>query len=132
MPNKQKPMTSDRSEINDLPAPEVSEDLVNDPNIAPLLQPPVVSENGHLLSSARQQMEAELTQLQTTLDSLSDDYADRAETMVKDWLTQCRSKAKSRINAIDLTDFFGSGDELSPVQSNPALSPAVEVEVTAC
>ena len=89
-------------------------------------------ENSHLLRSARQQMEAELTQLQTTLDSLSEDYADRAETMVRDWLTQCRGRAKTRINAIDLADFFGSGDELSPARSSPTLSPAVEVEVTAC
>ena len=89
-------------------------------------------ENSHLLRSARQQMEAELTQLQTTLDELTEDYADRAETMVRDWLTQCRGRAKTRINAIDLADFFGSGDELSPAQSSPTLSPAVEVEVTAC
>jgi hypothetical protein len=77
---------------------------------------------GHLLRSARQQMEAELTQLQTTLDSLSDDYADRAETMVRDWLTQCRSKAKHRINAIDLADFFDSGDALPPAIEVPALA----------
>ena len=89
-------------------------------------------ENSHLLRSARQQMEAELTQLQTTLDELTEDYADRAETMVRDWLTQCRGRAKTRINAIDLADFFGSGDELSPAQSSSTLSPAVEVEVTAC
>jgi len=130
MANKSKPSAS-TDEPMEIPAPEVSEDLVNDPNIAPLLQPPA-AENGHLLQSARQQMEAELTQLRTTLDSLSDDYADRAETMVRDWLTQCRSKAKHRINAIDLADFFGSGDELSPAQATPTLSPAVEVEVTAC
>lgn len=89
----------------------------------PIATPPpetiaATDENGHLLRSARQQMEAELTQLQTTLDSLSDDYAARAETMVKDWLSQCRSKAKSRINAIDLADFFDSGDALSPQTVN--------------
>lgn len=78
---------------------------------------PIVDETspseGHLLRSAKEQMEAELKQLQSTLDGLSDDYADRAEAMVKDWLTQCRSKAKTRINAIDLADFFASG-EASP------------------
>ena len=131
MANKPKAIASTDEPI-DIPAPEVSEDLVHDPTIAPLLQPPVAGENGHLLRSARQQMEAELTQLQTTLDSLSEDYADRAETMVKDWLHQCRNKAKTRINGIDLADFFGSGDELSPARSSPTLSPAVEVEVTAC
>ena len=131
MANKPKTIASTDKPI-DLPMPEVSEDLAHDPAIAPLLQPPVTGENGHLLRSARQQMEDELTQLQSTLDSLSDDYADRAETMVKDWLHQCRNKAKTRINGIDLADFFGSGDELSPVRSNPTLSPAVEVEVTAC
>lgn len=81
------------------------------------IAPPVTGENGHLLRSARQQMETELTQLQTTLDSLSDDYADRAETMVKDWLAQCRSKAKRRINGIDLADFF-AGDVLAPETVN--------------
>lgn len=80
-------------------------------------------ESNHLLRSARQQMEDELTQLQTTLDSLSDDYADRAETMVRDWLHQCRNKAKRRINGIDLADFFGEGEALD-IQ---ALPPAVEV-----
>jgi hypothetical protein len=122
MANKPKPITSAHEPI-DLPTPEVSEDLASDPSIAPLLQPPATGENGHLLRSARAQMESELTQLQTTLDSLSDDYADRAEAMVKDWLAQCRSKAKSRINAIDLADFFDSGDALSPQTVNvPALA----------
>ena len=117
-PKSAQPMTSGRSEtIDDVP-------------IEPITEPS--PENNHLLRSARQQMEAELTQLQTTLDELTEDYADRAETMVRDWLTQCRGRAKTRINAIDLADFFGSGDELSPAQSSPTLSPAVEVEVTAC
>jgi hypothetical protein len=105
-PDQKRKLVEQTVQPIEIPAPEVSEDLVNDPNMEPLLQPPVTGENGHLLRSAREQMEAELTQLQTTLDSLSDDYADRAETMVKDWLAQCRSKAKSRINAIDLADFF--------------------------
>ena len=35
-------------------------------------------------------------------------------------------------NAIDLADFYGSGDELSPARLSPILLPAVEVEVTAC
>ena len=126
MANKPKPTVSTDEPI-DLPAPEVSKDLVDDPNIAPLLQPPAAGENGHLLRSAREQMEAELTQLQTTLDSLSDDYADRAESMVRDWLTQCRSKAKTRINAIDLADFFGSGEELSPQTVNVPALPSSEV-----
>ena len=130
MANKPKTIASTDEPI-DLPTPEVSEDLADDPTIASLLQPPVTGENSHLLRSARAQMETELAHLQTTLDSLSDDYADRAETMVKDWLHQCRNKAKRRINEIDLADFF-SGDELSPIRSNPTLSPTVEVEVTAC
>lgn len=86
-----------------------------------------MDENGHLLRSAREQMEAELTQLQNTLDGLSDDYANRAETMVREWLTQCRSKAKTRINAIDLADFFGSGEELSPQTVNVPALPSSEV-----
>jgi hypothetical protein len=123
MPNKPKSIASQPIAI---PAPEISEDLAADPNIAPLLEPPAA--NGHLLQSAREQMETELTQLQTTLDNLSDDYADRAETMVKDWLIQCRAKAKNRINAIDLADFFDSGAALPPQTVNvPALASSSEV-----
>ncbi len=95
-----------------------------DEPIAPI--PESIPENSHLLRSACQQMEDELTQLQTTLDGLSDNYADRAETMVRDWLHQCRNKAKRRINGIDLADFFDSGDVLAPETIN-ALPPAVEV-----
>ncbi len=94
------------------------EQTAHEPTDAPPPAPiAATGENGHLLRSARQQMEAELTQLQATLDSLSDEYADRAETMVKDWLAQCRSKAKSRINAIDLADFLDSGDLALPPQT---------------
>ena len=117
-PKSVQSMTSGRSETID----EVPIEPITEPSPG----------NSHLLRSARQQMEAELTQLQTTLDSLSEDYADRAETMVRDWLTQCRGRAKTRINAIDLADSFGSGDELSPARSSPTLSPAAEVEITAC
>lgn len=122
MPNKPKSIASQPIAI---PAPEISEDLEHDPNFSPLPNPPAA--NGHLLQSAREQMETELTQLQTTLDNLSDDYADRAETMVKNWLTQCRAKAKNRINAIDLADFFDSGEELSPAIEVPALASEEEV-----
>ena len=126
MANKPKPIASTNETAPvDIPAPEVSENLVNDPNIAPLLQPPVTGENGDLFRSARQQMEAELTQLQTTLDSLSEDYAARAETMVRDWLTQCRGKAKTRINAIDLADFLAVGTNCPPPsQAQPYRPPS--------
>jgi hypothetical protein len=117
MASKPKPIASTDEPI-DLPTAETAHEP-----ITPLPVPIAPAPEGHLLRSARAQMESELTQLQTTLDSLSDDYADRAETMVRDWLAQCRSKAKSRINGIDLADFFDSGDELPPQTVNvPALA----------
>lgn len=85
-----------------------------------------------LLQTARAQMEEELTQLQNTLDRLSEDYADRAEAMVKTWLTDCRSKAKHRINAIELADFFGDGGNVLPQTEPEALPPAIEAEVKEC
>jgi hypothetical protein len=116
MASKPKPIASTDEPI-DLPTAETAHEPSSPPP-EPIAPPP----EGHLLRSARAQMESELTQLQTTLDSLSDDYADRAEAMVKDWLAQCRSKAKHRINAIDLADFFDSGDALPPAIEVPALA----------
>lgn len=99
---------------------KVDPSRVSDLNTEPLLQQSVPE--GHLLRSARQQMEAELTQFQDTLGGLSDEYADRAERLVRDWLCQCRGKAKNRINAIDLADFFDSGE------IPPELPEALEIQ----
>jgi hypothetical protein len=114
---------SNRSKAKSLPSQEPLENLTEAPE-SPLLQ------------TARAQMEEELTQLQATLDRLSDDYADRAEAMVKAWLTDCRSKAKRRINAIELADFFGNGASALPPEHQDvppeALAPAIEAEVTEC
>lgn len=94
---------------------------------------PIAPSDSPLLQTAREQMEAELSALQTTLDRLSDDYADRAETMVKTWLTDCRTKAKKRIRGIELSDFFGNGGNVLAQTPDPeALPPTIEAEVTEC
>jgi hypothetical protein len=88
---------------------------------------PIAPSDSPLLQTAREQMEAELSALQTTLDRLSDDYADRAETMVKTWLTDCR------IRGIELSDFFGNGGNVLAQTPDPeALPPTIEAEVTEC
>lgn len=106
--------------------------MPNNRNKATPIDSPAPETESPLLQTARAQMEEELTQLQNTLDRLSDDYADRAETMVKTWLTDCRRKAKHRINAIELADFFGDGGNVLPQTEPEALPPAIEAEVTEC
>ncbi len=106
------------------------------PIASPLPEEQIAPTESPLLQTARAQMEAELNELQATLDRLSDDYATRAEAMVKTWLADCRSKAKHRINAIELADFFGNGASALPPEhqdANPeALAPAIEAEATEC
>lgn len=104
-----------------------------DPTASTSIEEPITPSDSPLLQTAREQMEAELSALQTTLDRLSDDYADRAETMVKTWLTDCRTKAKTRIKGIELADFFGNGGNVLPQTPDPeALPPTLEAEVTEC
>jgi hypothetical protein len=111
------PMTSGRSETNDLPTPEVSEDLAGDPNIAPLLEPPVAPSS--LLQSAIDQQEKELTDLQTQMDRLSDQYATRARSIVLRGLEDGRRKARTQILTIDIPAFFASEGNDSPLPSVP-------------
>ena len=114
--------------------PEVSEDLVQDPNISPLLEPldDLRSVEDHrltILQAARNRHEKELVALQAQIDELSDEFAARAAAIVRSGLQSSYVQARQKIGAIDLS-FFDHGDELS--QSNHlSLSPAIEAEVTA-
>jgi hypothetical protein len=115
----------------DLPAPEISEDLAQDPNIAPLLEPPAPPS---LLQSAIDQQERELTDLQTQMDALSDQYAARARSIVLRGLETGRQKARAQILTIDIPAFFASEGNGSPLPSSPtpiALPQSPEGE-TAC
>jgi hypothetical protein len=101
-----------------LPAPEISEDLAQDPNIAPLLEPPAPPSS--LLQSAIDQQERELTDLQTQMDRLSDDYATRARSIVLQGLENGRRKARAQILTIDIPAFFASEGNGSPLPSVPS------------
>jgi hypothetical protein len=101
----------------DLPAPEISEDLAQDPNIAPLLEPPAAPSS--LLQSAIDQQERELTDLQTQMDRLSDEYATRARSIVLQGLENGRRKARAQILTIDIPAFFASEGNGSPLPSDP-------------
>lgn len=78
-----------------------------------------------LLAAARDRHDRELADLQTQLDTLSEEFAAKAESMVRQGLSHSYQKARQRIGAIDLS-FFDSGDVLAPETIN-ALPPAVEV-----
>jgi hypothetical protein len=115
----------------ELPAPEISEDLAQDPNIAPLLAPPAAPSS--LLQSAIDQQERELTDLQTQMDALSDQYAARARSIVLQGLENGRRKARAEILTIDIPSFFDSEGNGSPLPSaqNLALPDRIE-EVATC
>jgi hypothetical protein len=102
----------------EIPAPEISEDLASDPNIAPLLEPPAPPSSS-LLQSAIDQQEKELTDLQTQMDRLSDDYATRARSIVLQGLETGRQKARAQILTIDIPAFFASEGNGSPLPSPP-------------
>ena len=110
--------------------PEVSEDLAQDPNISPLLEPidDLRSVEDHrltILQAARNRHEKELTDLQAQIDELSEDFATRAESIVRQGLYRSYSRARQRIGAIDLS-FFGNGEDLPPAIDIPSL-PSIEV-----
>jgi hypothetical protein len=116
----------------ELPAPEISEDLAQDPNMAPLLEPPAAPSS--LLQSAIDQQEKELTDLQTQMDRLSDQYATRARSIVLRGLETGRQKARAQILTIDIPAFFASEGNGSPLPSPPtpiALPQSIE-EDAAC
>ena len=82
-----------------------------------------------LLKAARDRQEKELADLQAKIDELSDDFATRAESIVRLGLQSSYIKARQRIGAIDLS-FFGDGAEL-PHSNNLALMSTIEAEITA-
>ena len=110
---------------------EISEDLTQDPNIAPMVydRPEVIATTSQLLAAARARQETELNDLQKSMDELSQEFANRAESIVRSGLKRSYIQARQRIGAIDLS-FFDNGEEL-PHSNNLALMSAVEVEVTA-
>lgn len=85
-----------------------------------------------LLQSAKTQQEKELTDLQTQMDALSDEYAARAKAIVLQGLEDGRRKARAEILTIDIPAFFASEGNGSPLPSpqNLALSPSNEGEPT--
>ena len=85
-------------------ASDVSEDLANDPAIAPLLQAP-----SSILQAAKLRQQRELDDLQTQIDILSEEFATRAALIVEQGLTHSYQLARQKIGAIDLS-FFDSGD----------------------
>ncbi len=78
-----------------------------------------------LLAAARDRHDRELTDLQTHVDGLAEEFSTRAAAIVEQGLSQSYQKARQKIGAIDLS-FFDSGDALAPETIN-ALPPAVEV-----
>ena len=106
---------------------EISEDLTQDPNIAPFVQP--IATTSQLLAAARARQETELNDLQKSMDALSQEFATRAESIVRSGLKSSYIQARQRIGAIDLS-FFDNGEELPHSNNNLALMSAVEVEVT--
>jgi hypothetical protein len=84
-----------------------------------------------ILQSAIDQQEAELTNLQTQMDRLSDEYATRARSIVLQGLEDGRQKARAQILTIDIPSFFGSevnGSPLPSPKSAIALLPSIKGE----
>jgi flagellar biosynthesis/type III secretory pathway protein FliH len=132
--------TRTKAKTNELPEPEesgdlvseVSGNLVSDPNIAPLLEPPAPPSS--LLQSAIDQQERELAELQTHMDELSEQYATRARAIVLQGLENGRTKARAEILTIDIPSFFaplGSGSNF-PLPKNLAPAPDLEAEAYQC
>jgi hypothetical protein len=89
----------------------------NQDSLAPLLEPPAAP--SPLLQSAIDQQERELTNLQTQMDALSDQYASRARSIVLRGLETGRQKARAQILTIDIPAFFASEGNGSPLPSAP-------------
>ena len=119
MANKSKATAStDETLPVKIPTPDVSEDLADDPAIAPLLQAP-----SSILQSAKLRQQKELDDLQTKVDGLAEEFATRAAAIVEQGLTHSYQLARQKIGAIDLS-FFDSGD--AP-ETKKLLPSAVEV-----
>jgi hypothetical protein len=124
--------TRSKAKTGELPEPEVSGNLIDDPNIAPLLEPPAPPSS--LLQSAIDHQERELAELQTHMDELSEQYATRARSIVLSGLLNGRAKARAEILTIDIPSFFaplGSGSNFPPPK-NLAPAPDLEAEAYQC
>lgn len=100
----------------------IGETLPTDPPLPP----------SSLLQSAIDQQEAELTDLKSQMDRLSDDYAARARSIVLQGLEDGRLKARAQILTIDIPAFFGSEGNGSPLPSSQTaigLLPSIEGEM---
>lgn len=62
-----------------------------------------------LLQAAKLRQQRELDDLQTHIDTLSEEFATRAAAIVEQGLTQSYQLARQKIGAIDLS-FFDSGE----------------------
>ena len=112
-------MTSSRTKTKAI-AP-IGETLLTDPPLPP----------SSLLQSAIDQQEAELTDLKSQMDRLSDDYATRARSIVLQGLEDGRLKARAQILTIDIPSFFASEVNGSPLPSPKTaigLLPSIEGE----
>jgi hypothetical protein len=114
----QKRQTSTIAGTSAIPTPETDADVS-------LNQP---TDRLTILRAAIDRQEKELADLQFQIDQLSDDFANRAESIVRLGLQSSYIKARQRIGAIDLS-FFGDGAEL-PHSNNLALMSTIEAEVT--
>ena len=104
------------------PTLPLSKTLPTDPPLPP----------SSLLQSAIDQQEAELTDLKSQMDRLSDEYAARARSIVLQGLENGRLKARAQILTIDIPSFFaseGNGSTLPSSQTTIALLPSIEGEM---
>ena len=83
-----------------------------------------IDSSSQLLAAARAKQETDLADLQSSMDALSSEFANRAEAIVRSGLQNSYSQARERIGAIDLS-FFGNGDALAPETFN-VLSTSIE------
>ena len=100
------------------------------PTIDPPIDPPLPPSS--LLQSAIDQQEAELTDLKSQMDRLSDEYATRARSIVLQGLEDGRQKARAQILTIDIPAFFASEVNGSPLPSPKTaigLLPSIEGEM---
>lgn len=121
------------------PAPEpetpaVSDNLVNDPAIAPLLQPPqsdTLTSTTSVIQSAIALQDQQLTDLEAEMERRSDEFADRAAAIVRKGLESAYTKAHAKIITIDLP-FFGSPQPSMSPASLPLPEATHEAEAIEC
>jgi hypothetical protein len=90
-----------------------SQSLNEESPISTTLTP--TGEPSALLKAAIERQEQELTELQHRMDALGDEFADRAEFIVRQGLLNARYKAVERIKRLVTPDFFDSGNSSIPV-----------------